>query len=72
MGIKIEWLSDSYECDTCGVSFADGARVTIDGDKDRSFELIPVAHCFGGDHWTSEEVYQKIIQHLGWDIEYVE
>jgi hypothetical protein len=43
--IKIEPLSDEYDCDTCGTSWATGYEVTFpDGS---SFTLEPQAHCLG-------------------------
>lgn len=61
--IKIEWLSDSYECETCGYSYADGARVYIDGII--ALDLKPVAHCFGGNNYDDRDVFTRILQHLG-------
>jgi hypothetical protein len=64
--IKIEWLSDYIDCETCGGNDADGARVTIDGFV--ALELIPHAHCFGGDHWDERAVYRSILEHLGYTV----
>ncbi len=62
--LEIQWLSDYYRgCETCGVSWADGARVRFDGEV--VFEFIPVAHCTGGDHMTEYEVYLKVFELLG-------
>lgn len=62
--ISIEWLSDCFsDCETCGSSWADGARVKFDGGV--VFEFIPVAHCTGGDHMTESEVYLKVFELLG-------
>lgn len=61
--IKIEWLSDSSECECCGVSYADGARVFFDDVE--VLPLIPSAHCYDGDHWDDREVYEKIFEKLG-------
>lgn len=68
--ITIEWLSDSHECETCGHSYADGARISIDGAV--ALELVPLAACFDGDHFSEEEVYKRIIAHLGHELELVE
>lgn len=65
--LKIELLSDYYDCDTCGSSYSEGARVTLDGVL--LLELIPVAHCFGGDNWDEREVFAKILDKLGYDLE---
>ena len=67
MKIRIEWLSDDYDCETCGVSFAEGARVFIDGAL--AFELEPVAHCYDGAHYDQEAVFRRILEHLGHEVE---
>ena len=64
--VTIEWLHDEHECDTCGTSFADGAIVTLNDET--ILEMIPHAHCFGGCHWNSEEVYKLILEKLGYEI----
>lgn len=66
-GIKIEWLSDSNECDQCGGGYADGAKVWIDGKLE--IELIPQAACYGSTQdWTAEDVYRAILGKLGYKI----
>lgn len=65
--IQIEWLWDSNDCEQCGGNYADGARVTIDGKS--ALELIPHAHCFGGDHWSELDVFKLILAHLGHTVE---
>lgn len=67
--IKIEWLSDSHDCETCGTSWANGANVWIDGVL--SLELHPYAACFCGSDFPSDEVYKAIIQKLGYKVEEV-
>lgn len=66
--IQIRWLSDDHDCETCGWSYAEGAEVIIDGVPFPE-DLTPHAHCFGGAHFTSEEVFQKILEHLGHTVE---
>jgi hypothetical protein len=66
--IKIEWLSDSYDnCETCGVSYAEGARVYVDGVL--VLDMTPSAHCFGGAHYSQSDVYQGLLKHLGHEVE---
>lgn len=64
MNIEIEWLTDSYDCDQPGCSggWAEGARVRVNGEM--LLELLPKAHCFGGDHWDRDAVYIELIQKL--------
>jgi hypothetical protein len=62
--IKIEPLSDEYDCDTCGTSWATGYEVTFpDGS---SFTLEPQAHCLGGNDWSEAELMEEILNHLGY------
>ena len=67
MKIRIEWLSDDYDCETCGASFAEGARVFIDGAL--AIELVPVAHCYDGTSYDQENVLRRILEHLGHEVE---
>lgn len=64
MNIEINWLSDYYDCDQAGCSggYSEGAIVKVDGNT--ILELIPKAHCFGGDHWDRDAVYILLIQKL--------
>lgn len=68
--IKIEWLSDSHECDTCGTSWATGANVWIDGIL--TLELLPHAHCYEESHYNPDEVYKRILHQLGYEVEEVD
>lgn len=67
MKIKIEWLSDYSDCETCGGNYADGARVTIDGEV--ALDLEPAAHCYGGTHYDERDVFKRILEHLGHEVE---
>jgi hypothetical protein len=62
--IEIEWLSDSTDCDQPGCSggYSTGALVKVDGQD--YLELIPVAHCFGGDSWDQHDVYAILLSKL--------
>ncbi len=64
--IEIEWLSDSNDCEQCGGGYAQGARVTLDGEP--LLELIPRASCFGSkDDWDTDQVYALILRALGYE-----
>lgn len=65
--IRIEWLTDSHSCETCGSSFAEGARVFVDGRM--TLDLAPVAHCYGGDDYQENEVFARILQLLGHSVQ---
>ena len=63
---KINWLSYSYDCDTCGCSFATGATVSIEGLE--TFTLPAVAHCYAGESYDELQVYETILRKLGYEV----
>ena len=63
MRIEIEWLSDDYDCDTCGGSWAEGAIVKFDGEV--VIEMIPSAHCYDVETYNETEVFKAILEKLG-------
>lgn len=65
--IKITWLDDHHDCETCGSSYAEGARVEIDGVEFGDFE--PFAHCFDSKSFERDEIFAAIFAHLGHTIE---
>jgi len=64
--IKIEWLSDDHDCETCGSTYADGALVWLDGDL--ILELSPSAYCYDSTHYDEADVYRHILEKLGYEI----
>ena len=66
--IEITWLSDSYECDDCGGSYAEGANVKIDGISYPELQFEPVAYCYDAESFTTGEVFEKILNHLGFSV----
>jgi hypothetical protein len=65
--IKIKWLSDSHDCDTCGSSYAEGAEITM---PDGSVSILPaIAHCYAGESYDSQYVYEAILYKLGYKVE---
>lgn len=68
--IKIQWLQDNHDCETCGWSMAEGANVFFDGEL--AIELEPAAHCYGGSTYEREAVMRRIIEKLGHSIEEVD
>jgi hypothetical protein len=71
--ITIDWLEDESDCDTCGWSYATGARVFLSDDETGSFDEIitemPSASCQGGYDKSSSEIYQAILEKLGFKVE---
>jgi len=70
--IRIEWLTDSFDCDQAGCSgdWAVGARVYFDGKL--AVNLTPVASCFGGTNYETEEVFGCILAKLGHNVSEVQ
>lgn len=67
--ILINWLSDTYDgCETCGTSWAEGARVFVDGKL--ALDLEPTAHCHSGAHYDQADVYDRLLRHLGHTVEH--
>jgi len=60
--IEIESLTDEWDCETCGWDHADGAKVRIDGVE--ILYLEPIAHCYNGVSYATDEIYNEIISHL--------
>lgn len=63
--IRIEWLSDSTDCDEAGCSggYSEGAKVYFDGKL--ALDLSPEASCFDGVHYDTDEVFSRILAALG-------
>lgn len=61
--IKIEWSTDSWDCETCGGSYADGAIVCID---DKTILDEPAsAHCYDSSGASESQVIEAINTALG-------
>jgi hypothetical protein len=61
--IKIDWVYAIHECETCGMSGADGALVEKDGEY--FLDMSPHAACFGDGTFDDEMVYARILEALG-------
>lgn len=66
--ILIEILSDDHDCDTCGYTYAQGAKVTLDGKE--FLMLEPVSACFGGDDYDYVHILTAILEKLGYQVEF--
>lgn len=64
--LHLEWLTDDHDCETCGYSEASGMRASLDGHV--ILELIPRAHCFGGDNWSEREAFELLLEKLGYPV----
>ena len=67
--IRIEWLTDSNDCDQAGCSggWEEGARVYFDGKL--RLDLEPTAACFDGIGYSESEVLRRILAELGHTVE---
>jgi hypothetical protein len=66
MKIEITTDSDSCECDCCGMSYADGGEVTIDGELVLSRPAS--ASCVGSESWTEGELLVMALKKLGHEV----
>ena len=65
--VTIEWSYDNHDCETCGWSASQGAKAWVNGEC--VFDQVAIAHCFGSTNVSQDEVYQAILNHLGYDFE---
>lgn len=66
--ITIEKISDSHECETCGFSSANGARIYLDGLFHS--ELTPMAYCFDGTDYDDDAIFREILRALKLNVVY--
>lgn len=66
--ITIEKITDSHECETCGFSSADGARIYLDGTFHS--ELTPMAYCFDGTDYEDDDIYREVLRALNHNVVY--
>jgi hypothetical protein len=64
--LEIHWIYDNHECETCGSSTAEGARVLLNNEE--ILLLEPLAHCYDDISYSSEDVYKAILKHLGYSV----
>jgi hypothetical protein len=66
--VRIERLTDvSSPCETCGTSWAEGYIVFVDGQEVICKE--PIASCYGGQHFSEEDLLKDILGHFGHELE---
>lgn len=65
--VKIEWSYDDSDCETCGGSYAEGAVAWVDDVV--VFDKPAVASCFGETNVSEGEVYNAILNYIGYDVE---
>jgi hypothetical protein len=67
--ITIEHISDEIDCECCGGSYAYGAVVTMPNGE--ILDLTPLAYCYDGVSYDDREILIKIIENLGYTLEWV-
>jgi len=65
MKIEIKELTDHYDCETCGPTYADGYLVTLNGKEILSLE--PYAHCYDGTNYDLSDLIIELLKKLGYD-----
>lgn len=65
--IKIVRTYDEYDCDDCGYSTAEGAKIYLNNKK--VLDLKPVAHCYGGMTYNDEDILKAVLEYLGYNVE---
>ena len=61
--VSFEYMTDSYSCETCGTSYSEGYRIFIDGILVK--ELKPVAHCYNGTNFDTDDLISAVLEHFG-------
>ena len=67
MKIQIEFCEDVHECDTCGNSWATGAKIFFNDEL--VLNLEPVAYCYGSKTWEEHEIFEQVLNKLGHKLE---
>lgn len=68
--IEINNYSDYYDCETCGIDYADGAEIFINDEP--LVNITPVAHCYDGVSYRMDEILYIVLRKLGYDIKIIE
>ena len=64
--LEIDWLTDDHDCESCGSAFSQGAEVRLNGKV--MLSLLPLAMCFGSESYHEIDIYQAILNHLGFTV----
>lgn len=67
--LKIIWTSDTSDnCETCGVSYAEGFQAYLDGRL--IDEFVPAAACYDGVSITQDDAMMRILAKLDIELEF--
>jgi competence transcription factor ComK len=64
--ITVERTYDETDCETCGISYEEGAKITFENGK--TIDLRPSAHCYNGQGYTDEDIMRTILHELGHEL----
>ena len=68
--IKITRTYDEHDCDDCGYSTAEGAKIYINGRK--VLDLKPVAHCYEGKTYSDIDILKAVLEYLDFETRILE
>jgi len=63
MKIEITTDSDDHKCECCGMTYAEGGKVHVDGKL--IVDLPAIAHCCGGQSFSQDELLVIALHELG-------
>jgi hypothetical protein len=63
MKIDIKTAVDFYVCETCGMDYATGGKVYVDGKL--ILEKVASAHCYDGRSYSEEELLILALEKMG-------
>lgn len=64
--LNFEWLSSSRDCEVCGTSYADGAKVYLNNSL--LLNLEPIADCCYPRNYPQDVVYEETLRALGFKV----
>jgi len=62
----ITYSEDSYDCEDCGLSYANGC--TLETSDGITLCATACAACYGGSDTTVEDVLRQLLEHLGYEV----
>jgi hypothetical protein len=63
MRIEVVTTVDTYDCETCGMNYATGGKVYVDGKL--ILEKVASAHCFDGSSYSETDLLILALEKMG-------
>lgn len=63
MRIEVVTTEDTYDCETCGMDYATGGKVYVDGKL--ILEKEASAHCYSGSSYSEAELLILALEKMG-------